>query len=171
MKVKSLSCVWLLATPWTAAYQAPLSMGFSRQEYQSGLPLPSPWQTLFNLNSNSRYSELTPWLWASYTHQKRFQPWNQQCLLSFIQNDLYNLPLSSFKLLFCPHNFMFSFWRTNSAKLTSCAAVRKLFVDIFFFLSTACCIGIVEMLLLSFHRIHIWVGFVSSRNLEFSELE
>ena len=33
MKVKSLSCVWLLATPWTAAYQAPLSMGFSRQEY------------------------------------------------------------------------------------------------------------------------------------------
>ena len=36
--VKSLSCVWLLATPWTAAYQAPLSMGFSRQEYRSGLP-------------------------------------------------------------------------------------------------------------------------------------
>ena len=42
MKVKSLSRVRLLATPWTAAYQAPLSMGFSRQEYWSGLPLPSP---------------------------------------------------------------------------------------------------------------------------------
>ena len=41
VKVKSLSCVWLLATPWTAAYQAPPSMGFSRQEYWSGLPLPS----------------------------------------------------------------------------------------------------------------------------------
>ena len=41
-KVKSLSHVWLLATPWTAAYQAPLSMGFSRQEYSSGVPLPSP---------------------------------------------------------------------------------------------------------------------------------
>ena len=41
-KVKSLSHVWLLATPWTAAYQAPPSMGFSRQEYWSGLPLPSP---------------------------------------------------------------------------------------------------------------------------------
>ena len=40
-KVKSLSRVWLLAIPWTAAYQAPLSMGFSRQEYRSGLPLPS----------------------------------------------------------------------------------------------------------------------------------
>ena len=36
MKVKSLSCAGLLVTPWTAAYQAPLSMGFSRQEYWSG---------------------------------------------------------------------------------------------------------------------------------------
>ena len=42
VKVKLLSCVRLLATPWTAAYQAPLSMGFSRQEYWSGVPLPSP---------------------------------------------------------------------------------------------------------------------------------
>ena len=41
VKVKSLSRVRLLATPWTAAYQAPSSMGFSRQEYWSGLPLPS----------------------------------------------------------------------------------------------------------------------------------
>ena len=41
VKVKSLSRVWLLATPWTAVYQAPLSMGFSRQEYWSGVPLPS----------------------------------------------------------------------------------------------------------------------------------
>ena len=42
VKVKSLSHIRLLATPWTAAYQAPLSMGFSRQEYWSGVPLPSP---------------------------------------------------------------------------------------------------------------------------------
>ena len=42
VKVKSLSHVQLLATPWTAAYQAPPSMGFSRQEYWSGLPLHSP---------------------------------------------------------------------------------------------------------------------------------
>ena len=42
VKVKSFSHVRLLATPWTAAYQAPLSMGFSRQEYWSGVPLPSP---------------------------------------------------------------------------------------------------------------------------------
>ena len=42
VKVKSLSCVWLFATPWTAAYQAPPSMGFSRQEYWSRLPCPPP---------------------------------------------------------------------------------------------------------------------------------
>ena len=42
VKVKSLRHAWLLATPWTAAYQAPLSMGFSRQENWSGVPLPSP---------------------------------------------------------------------------------------------------------------------------------
>ena len=41
VKVKSLSRVRLLAPPWTAAYQAPPSMGFSRQEYWSGVPLPS----------------------------------------------------------------------------------------------------------------------------------
>ena len=42
MKVKSLSCIRLFATPWTIAYQAPLSIGFSRQECWSGLPFPSP---------------------------------------------------------------------------------------------------------------------------------
>ena len=42
VKVKLLSRVRLLAIPWTAADQAPLSMGFSRQEYWSGIPLPSP---------------------------------------------------------------------------------------------------------------------------------
>ena len=42
VKVKSLSRVRLLATPWIAAYQAPPSMGFSKQEYWSGVPLPSP---------------------------------------------------------------------------------------------------------------------------------
>ena len=40
--MKSLGHEWLFATPWTVAYQPPLSMGFSRQEYWSGLPFPSP---------------------------------------------------------------------------------------------------------------------------------
>ena len=42
MKVNSLSPVRLFMTPWTVAYQAPPSMGFSRQKYWSGLPFPSP---------------------------------------------------------------------------------------------------------------------------------
>ena len=42
VKVKSLSRILLFATPWTAVHQAPPSMGFSRQEYWSGVPLPSP---------------------------------------------------------------------------------------------------------------------------------
>ena len=37
------SCVWLFTTLWTVARQAPLSLGFSRQEYWSGLPCPPPW--------------------------------------------------------------------------------------------------------------------------------
>ena len=41
VKVKSLSRVWLFTTPWTVVYQAPPSMGFSRKEYWSGVPLPS----------------------------------------------------------------------------------------------------------------------------------
>ena len=59
VKGKSLSRVWLFATPWTAAHQAPPSMGFSRQEYWSGVPLPweqnknrcCPWPQASHLNS------------------------------------------------------------------------------------------------------------------------
>ena len=49
VKVKSLSPIGLLATSWTAAHQTPPSMGFSRQEYWSGVPLPSP--TLFSAHT------------------------------------------------------------------------------------------------------------------------
>ena len=75
VKVKSLSRAWLLATPLTADYQASPSMGFSRQEYWSGLPLPSPyWELvpayLFNQSVN-KYFKITsrgyiglPW-WLS----------------------------------------------------------------------------------------------------------
>ena len=49
VKAKLLSSVRLLATPWTAAHQAPPSMGFSRQEYWSGVPLPSPQNTAIEI--------------------------------------------------------------------------------------------------------------------------
>ena len=51
VKGKSLGRVWLLATPWTAAYQAPPSIGFSRQKYWSGVPLPSP-NTVYKVAEN-----------------------------------------------------------------------------------------------------------------------
>ena len=55
VKVKSLSRARLLATPWTGAYQDPPSMGFSKQEYWSGVPLPSPLNTSSWLYSSSWY--------------------------------------------------------------------------------------------------------------------
>ena len=82
VKVKSLSRVPLLATPWTAAHQAPPSMGLSRQGYWSGVPLPSPTSSsrqiqkmylpLSNINSKSisLYHNTLSWLWRqlSNTH-------------------------------------------------------------------------------------------------------
>ena len=62
VKVKSLSRVRLLATPLTAAYQAPPSMGFSRQEYWSGLPLPSP---LHSTENNIQYPVIN-YSWKEY---------------------------------------------------------------------------------------------------------
>ena len=63
VKGKSLSRVGLLETPWTAAYQAPPSMGFSRQEYCNGVPLPSPEKNIVKvqmslLNKTSKMSML-----------------------------------------------------------------------------------------------------------------
>ena len=53
---KSLSRVQLCASPWTAAYQAPPSMGFSRREYWTGLPLPSPYIAIHTSNSTQKRS-------------------------------------------------------------------------------------------------------------------
>ena len=55
VKVKSLSHVGLFATPWTAAYQAPPSMGFSRQEYWSGVPLPSPLLSVIGVQTENGF--------------------------------------------------------------------------------------------------------------------
>ena len=64
-EVKSLSRVRLFANPWTVAQQAPLSMGFSRQEYRSGLPFPSP-------GESSRPRDRTQ---VSYIAGRRFNLW------------------------------------------------------------------------------------------------
>ena len=70
VKVKSLSLVQLSGTPWTTAYQAPLSMGFSRQEYWSGVPLPSPQVGLAYCNSwGHKESDMTEQLnWTEWIY-------------------------------------------------------------------------------------------------------
>ena len=65
VKVKSLSHVWLLATPWSAAYWAPPSMGFSRQEYWSGVSLPS----LGKLDSYMQKNEIRTLLHTIYKNK------------------------------------------------------------------------------------------------------
>ena len=76
VKVKSLSHVRLFATPWTAAHQAPLSMGFSRQEYWSGLPLPSPPIMSIKLKWTSHIVSVWSWLW-----RLNAQVWIQSLLI------------------------------------------------------------------------------------------
>ena len=63
-----LSHVWLFATLWTAAHQAPLSMGFSRQEYWSGLPFPSPgdWSHVSCISCNDRWILYHCTTWKAY---------------------------------------------------------------------------------------------------------
>ena len=72
LNVKSLSCVQILATPWTAAYQAPLSMGFSKQEYWSGVPLPPPQLKLMVIKLHS-YWVIANTLFQQ--HKRRLYTW------------------------------------------------------------------------------------------------
>ena len=107
VKGKSLSCVRLFATPWTAAYQAPPSMGFSRQEYWSGLPLPSPVKT-FKLSQT--------WLFIRY---------HLQVYRVLVKNILEGLPwLSSGQEINCQwRRHEFGPWSGNW-DLTCCGATK-----------------------------------------------
>ena len=71
VKGKLLSRVWLLVTPWTAAYQAPPSTGFSRQEYWSGVPLPSP----LLYDRQHELSALPTGTWLTLCHLISATPW------------------------------------------------------------------------------------------------
>ena len=91
MTVKLLSHVQLLVTPWTAAYHAPPSMGFSRQEYWSGLPLPSLYYLVNQAYTEYQFSSVqslsrvqlfaTPWTAAS---QASLCSKNSRSLLKFM---------------------------------------------------------------------------------------
>ena len=106
VKGKSLSLVQLLATPWTAAYQAPLSMGFSRQEYWSGMPSPSPlaldYLLIFAFLSLSVYWHIWTidvfWIWETRQMRQNWLILTNTCALLLSGTYLYSvyqLPLES----------------------------------------------------------------------------
>ena len=76
-----LSDVWLFATPWTVAGQAPLSMGFPRQEFWSGLPFPPPGG---NLGSNPHLLQLLHWQVNSLPLSHLESPWTDRAYSIFI---------------------------------------------------------------------------------------
>ena len=89
VKVKSLSHVWLLATPWTAAYQAPPSMGFSRQEYWNGLPLRSL-KDHQNIDRNTPgiitpVSHIVMLSFLGQGHQNRSQWGFENCMFGYLK--------------------------------------------------------------------------------------
>ena len=102
VKVKLLSRVQLLATPWTTAHQAPLSMGFSRQEYWSGVPSPSPQER----SSCVQFSQYFLVRWSIYI--VFFSEWCFQTFFgSFVFQHLeYIIPLSPGPLGFCWEIFL-----------------------------------------------------------------
>ena len=83
-KGKSLSRVQLLTTPWTSAHQAPPSMGFSRQEYWSGLPLPSPigeQQMTHYMTWAYKTAVRHNYFWHIYYVSAWFNRWNRSLLI------------------------------------------------------------------------------------------
>ena len=79
VKAKSLSGVQFLATPWTAACQDPPSMGFSRQKYWSGVPLPSPgrkWRGTKKLLDEGERGEWKSWLKAQHSENEDYGIWS-----------------------------------------------------------------------------------------------
>ena len=99
VKGKSLTRVQLLATPWTAAYQAPPSMGFSRQEYWSGVPLPSPETKGREKLMYELFSQDFDWLVGTHSH------WEQHSsLLSLLTQMLLssrNIFTDTPRIMFC----------------------------------------------------------------------
>ena len=105
LKVKTLSCIWPSAIPWTAACQPPPSMGFSRQEYWSGVPLPSPVSDarFYNLRqpSHAWWSPLFKGRWLGFPNGIGQNP--HLCSLMGRSRSRGLLPLCSFGTLGFPN--------------------------------------------------------------------
>ena len=144
VKVKSLSHVRLFATPWTVAYQAPPSMGFPRQEYWSGLPLPSlkpHWQVLKtsaplkSLSISSLNDSAVPCDVQNREHKTRISILNET--LVQLQQDVSSAPGSV----------------SHSAGLTHVRGITNGNVDVFF-----------DVSLRSYLCLHNLIFIVSLRN-------
>ena len=132
VKGKSLNCVQLFVTPWTAAYQAPLSMWFSRQEYWSWVPLPSLLPP-FKFRASSYVS-----LWGSLGSDSCLPFWQDPslpvCLLISINMTFLcflNAPFSFLPLNYCsfmaPHSSILAWkipWMEKSGGLQSMGSLR-----------------------------------------------
>ena len=134
VKVKSLSHVRLFATPWTEAYQSPPSLGFSRQEYWSGVPLPSPVsittqpQMLYiltfynfcvimsNISQSLIYYELHWKLWEIQIKVCPFSHWDNTYILRYQIQDL----LSEWTIICYYTTFSYSYKISNKADLLIC---------------------------------------------------
>ena len=100
VKVKSPSRVRLLVTPWTAAYQTPQSMGFSRQEYWSGVPLPSP-SPLYVSQIQVRYIYCSGHFGVGHRSPFRIEAHSFHCLESWLPHPSF-CPLPGSSLHFIP---------------------------------------------------------------------
>ena len=97
VKVKSLSRVWLLVTPWTAAHQGPPSMGFARQEWWSGLPLPSLKDSIGTLFELKLKLPIYMWPWCqTICKRDKLHYLSSHQNVSFYLNDLFQPPLTIF---------------------------------------------------------------------------
>ena len=126
LKWKFLICVWLFATPWTVVCQAPLSMEFSRREYWSGLPLPSPGDLSDSriksrppaLQTDSLLSEPgKPWIYAGFSQwERRLRKWGLILLASSFPGHPFSARSSNGGYFLESRYCMFPFyrWRNNS---------------------------------------------------------
>ena len=137
VKVKSLSRVQLFETPRTAAYQAPPSMGFSRQEYWSGVPLPSPKCMLSVLKKKKRWQFKT-WMLASVRGSQLFlNSIIQEYVKSFIQKILHSSAscpvMGTREIAFCSIIYNYSSLLSLYYLLVLCQALHVYYLNL-----TAC---------------------------------